>query len=407
MEGVVRVVKSQDDTTDPQRAAPAVHNALCGEGRSTRKKRLFSFMGKRADRFYSGLKGFGLLGIHLGALAIFWPGVFHWSAFAAAAVVFYATVALGISLCFHRALTHRSLRLFKSFEYVLAIFGTLALQGDPIRWVAVHRKHHAHADREGDPHSIRRRVQVGAPGLDLPAQYRAADRRGDASLCARPLRAAILSGAPVPQYPASSCARTWTLCARRLVVAYFGHLRATGHQLSFDVAGEQRVAHVGISQLSDGRPIDQLLVGCDHLMGRRLAQQSSRLPVLGTARATLVRDRYDVVARPGSRNASTRGPNQGSEPVYATAASLSLLGGHAQAGLSNAVGLVRPTRRLYGPTSGLIALLNVAILLAADAANVERLPKCSCGANTFALRFGHVGRRSRNATFLLLTRTRG
>jgi stearoyl-CoA desaturase (delta-9 desaturase) len=73
---------------------------------------------------------------------------------AAAAVVFYATVALGISLCFHRALTHRSLRLVKPFEYLLAIFGTLALQGDPIRWVAVHRKHHAHADQEGDPHSI-------------------------------------------------------------------------------------------------------------------------------------------------------------------------------------------------------------------------------------------------------------
>ncbi len=111
-------------------------------------------MGKRGDRFFSGLKGFGLLGIHLGALAIFWPGVFNWSAFAAAAVVFYATVALGISLCFHRTLTHRSLRLSKTFEYLLAIFGTLALQGDPIRWVAVHRKHHAHADREGDPHSI-------------------------------------------------------------------------------------------------------------------------------------------------------------------------------------------------------------------------------------------------------------
>lgn len=106
------------------------------------------------DRFYSSIKGFGLLGIHLGALAVFWPGVFHWPAFAAAGVVFYATVALGISLCFHRGLTHRSLRLAKPLEYLLAIFGTLALQGDPIRWVAVHRKHHAHADRDGDPHSI-------------------------------------------------------------------------------------------------------------------------------------------------------------------------------------------------------------------------------------------------------------
>src|SRR5580698_6916634 len=112
-------------------------------------------MDKGAHRFYGSIKGFGLLGIHVAALAVFWPGVFQWSALAAAMVVFYATVALGISLCFHRALTHHSLRLFKPFEYLLAIFGTLALQGDPIRWVAVHRKHHAHADHDGDPHDIR------------------------------------------------------------------------------------------------------------------------------------------------------------------------------------------------------------------------------------------------------------
>ena len=100
---------------------------------------------------YGSVKGFSLLGIHLGALAVFWPGLFAWPALAAAAVVLYATVALGISLCFHRVLTHRSLRLFKPFEYLLAIFGTLALQGDPIRWVAVHRKHHAHADEKATP----------------------------------------------------------------------------------------------------------------------------------------------------------------------------------------------------------------------------------------------------------------
>jgi stearoyl-CoA desaturase (delta-9 desaturase) len=52
-------------------------------------------------------------------------------------------------------LTHRSVRLRKPLEYLFAVFGTLALQGDPIRWVAIHRKHHAHADDEGDPHNIR------------------------------------------------------------------------------------------------------------------------------------------------------------------------------------------------------------------------------------------------------------
>jgi fatty-acid desaturase len=107
------------------------------------------------DRFFGWLKGFGLIGIHLGALAAFWPGFFQWPALIAAAIVAYATGALGVTLCFHRTLTHRSLHLIKPLEYLLAVFGTLALQGDPIRWVAVHRKHHAHADREGDPHSIR------------------------------------------------------------------------------------------------------------------------------------------------------------------------------------------------------------------------------------------------------------
>jgi len=74
----------------------------------------------------------------------------------AAAVILYLSGALGVTLCYHRTLTHRGLRLVKPLEYLFAIFGVLALQGDPIRWVATHRKHHAHADAEGDPHGIDR-----------------------------------------------------------------------------------------------------------------------------------------------------------------------------------------------------------------------------------------------------------
>ncbi len=102
----------------------------------------------------SRLKGLGLIGIHVVALAALWPAFFHWQVLVVLGVVSYLTGALGVTLCYHRTLTHRSLRLRKPLEYLLAIFGTLALQGDPIRWVAVHRKHHAHADQEGDPHSI-------------------------------------------------------------------------------------------------------------------------------------------------------------------------------------------------------------------------------------------------------------
>ena len=82
--------------------------------------------------------------------------MFDWRVLIVLPVLLYVTGGLGITLCYHRTLTHRSLRLFKPLEYLLAVFGALALQGDPIRWVATHRKHHAHADGEGDPHGIDR-----------------------------------------------------------------------------------------------------------------------------------------------------------------------------------------------------------------------------------------------------------
>src|SRR5262249_19794708 len=103
---------------------------------------------------HSRLNGIALTIVHVCALAAFWPALFQWSALAVAGLIAYVTGVLGITLCYHRTLTHRSLRLRKPLEYALAVCGTLAMQGDPIEWVAVHRKHHAHADREGDPHSI-------------------------------------------------------------------------------------------------------------------------------------------------------------------------------------------------------------------------------------------------------------
>ena len=106
------------------------------------------------DRFARYLTGVGLALIHVGALAAFVPALFRLSDLVVVAIASYCTGALGVTLCYHRVLTHRSVRLRKPIEYCFALFGTLALQGDPIRWVAVHRKHHAHADHEGDPHNI-------------------------------------------------------------------------------------------------------------------------------------------------------------------------------------------------------------------------------------------------------------
>jgi stearoyl-CoA desaturase (Delta-9 desaturase) len=68
-------------------------------------------------------------------------------------VVMYLFSAVGITVGFHRLLTHRAFQTHRWLERVFAVLGSLAVQGSVIDWVADHRKHHAHTDQEGDPHS--------------------------------------------------------------------------------------------------------------------------------------------------------------------------------------------------------------------------------------------------------------
>jgi stearoyl-CoA desaturase (Delta-9 desaturase) len=69
------------------------------------------------------------------------------------AAAMYLVTAVGITVGFHRLLTHRSFQTAKPLEYLFAVLGSMAVQGPVIAWVADHRKHHAHTDEEGDPHS--------------------------------------------------------------------------------------------------------------------------------------------------------------------------------------------------------------------------------------------------------------
>jgi stearoyl-CoA desaturase (delta-9 desaturase) len=65
----------------------------------------------------------------------------------------YLLLGFGVTVGYHRLLTHRAFQTSPALQYVFAILGSLALQGSVLDWVADHRKHHAHADEEGDPHS--------------------------------------------------------------------------------------------------------------------------------------------------------------------------------------------------------------------------------------------------------------
>jgi stearoyl-CoA desaturase (delta-9 desaturase) len=65
----------------------------------------------------------------------------------------YLLTALGVTVGFHRLLTHRAFQTSAALQYTFAILGSMAVQGPVIAWVADHRKHHAHTDVDGDPHS--------------------------------------------------------------------------------------------------------------------------------------------------------------------------------------------------------------------------------------------------------------
>src|SRR6201982_3794355 len=67
--------------------------------------------------------------------------------------VMYLIAGFGVTVGFHRLLTHRAFQTHKPIEYGFAIAGMMSVQGPVVDWVADHRKHHAHADEEGDPHS--------------------------------------------------------------------------------------------------------------------------------------------------------------------------------------------------------------------------------------------------------------
>jgi stearoyl-CoA desaturase (delta-9 desaturase) len=95
-------------------------------------------------------------GLHVGALLAFVPGYFSWPALAVCLFLHWLTGSIGICLTYHRLLTHRSFALRPRWlEYPLTALGCCASEGGAIAWVADHRRHHAHADDEGDVHSPR------------------------------------------------------------------------------------------------------------------------------------------------------------------------------------------------------------------------------------------------------------
>jgi stearoyl-CoA desaturase (delta-9 desaturase) len=88
----------------------------------------------------------------LAAVVLLWNSWVDWTDLAIFAVM-YLICGFGVTVGYHRMLTHRGFQTHKPTEYAFAVAGSMALQGSVMDWVADHRKHHAHTDKEGDPHS--------------------------------------------------------------------------------------------------------------------------------------------------------------------------------------------------------------------------------------------------------------
>jgi stearoyl-CoA desaturase (delta-9 desaturase) len=107
---------------------------------------------ERRDRVIAGIVtaipilSLFVVGWQLWASLLGWNDIFVF-------VLLYVLTGLGVTVGFHRLLTHRAFKTTRPIRATLAILGSAAIEGPVISWVADHRKHHAFADREGDPHS--------------------------------------------------------------------------------------------------------------------------------------------------------------------------------------------------------------------------------------------------------------
>ena len=140
---------------------------------ATKKVATWARAWNKTDLTYAGF----MLFLH--GLCLLAPLTFSWANAALFLGTYFVTGCLGITLSFHRQLSHKSFATPKWLEYALAYCGVLAVQGDPIEWASSHRYHHLHtgAARRGGRGS---RARARAPRRARPPARLAGGRRADA-----------------------------------------------------------------------------------------------------------------------------------------------------------------------------------------------------------------------------------
>src|SRR4051812_16909728 len=86
------------------------------------------------------------------AIVLAWGSAFDWTQATISLSMSFCT-AIGVTVGYHRLFTHKSFVAVAPVRWLLAVFGSMAVQGPVIEWAGTHRRHHQHSDDEHDPHS--------------------------------------------------------------------------------------------------------------------------------------------------------------------------------------------------------------------------------------------------------------
>jgi stearoyl-CoA desaturase (Delta-9 desaturase) len=153
---VVRAPGRPGTTADRKEAATAIMNSFsqapaAGTGQP-RSPETLPINHETRERLIQGFAVGAPFAALIAAGWLAWSGTLHWKDLVVFATL-YLLSGFGVTLGFHRLLTHRSFKTTRAIRALLAILGSMAAEGPVIEWVATHRKHHVHSDEPGDPHS--------------------------------------------------------------------------------------------------------------------------------------------------------------------------------------------------------------------------------------------------------------
>jgi stearoyl-CoA desaturase (delta-9 desaturase) len=111
--------------------------------------------------------------VHLAPLAAFFV-VVTWQDWVLCAVL-YLTRMFCITAGYHRYFSHRSYRMGRVAQFLMAFGGTTALQKGPLWWAGHHRLHHRFSDQDDDVHSPRDGFWWSHVGWILSTKYKSTD----------------------------------------------------------------------------------------------------------------------------------------------------------------------------------------------------------------------------------------